>query len=105
VLSYAVSKRTGEIGVRMALGATRSSVLRLVLVQGLRPVTLGLVLGLGGMFWLSRLLRSLLFGITSTDPATYAGVALLLVGAAVAACLLPARQAARVEVTTALRQD
>ena len=105
VLSYTVSKRTAEIGVRMALGATRSSVLRLVLAQGLRPVTMGLVLGLGGMFWLSRLLRSLLFGITPTDPATYAGLALLLVAAAVAACLLPARQAARVDVTTALRQD
>jgi putative ABC transport system permease protein len=105
VLSYSVARRTGEIGVRMALGATASSVLRLVVVQGLRPVVAGLVLGIAAALGVSRLMSTLLFGITPTDPLTYVGLAALLTLAATLACALPARQASRVDVTSALRTD
>ena len=105
VLSYSVSRRRSEIGMRMALGASRSSVLKLIVTQGMRPVVLGLALGLMGAVALSRYMASLLFGVTRLDVPTYLGVALLLAGAAVLACYFPARDAMRVDVLTALREE
>jgi putative ABC transport system permease protein len=105
VLSYSVSRRRTEIGMRMALGASRSSVLKLVVAQGMRPVALGLALGLTGAMMLSRYMASLLFGVTRLDVPTYTGVALLLAVAAALACYLPARDAMRVDVLTALREE
>jgi putative ABC transport system permease protein len=105
VLSYSVSRRRTEIGMRMALGASASSVLRLIISQGMRPVVIGLVVGLTGAIALSRYMATLLFGVTALDAPTYAGVALLLATAAVLACYLPARDAMRVDVLTALREE
>ena len=105
VLSYAVSRRTSEIGVRLALGAKQGQVLRLIVAQGMRPVLLGLVIGTGIAFGLTRLMASMLFGVGATDPVTFAGVALLLVGAAIAACWIPAFQATRLDVVKALREE
>jgi len=105
VLSYSVSRRKTEIGMRMALGASRSSVLRLVLSQGMQPVIIGLVAGVLGALGLSRYMASLLFGVTRVDAPTYAGVAALLTVAAVLACYLPARDAMKVDVLTALREE
>ncbi len=105
VLSYAVSRRTSEIGVRLALGARQAQVLRLIVAQGMRPVLLGLVTGTAAALGLTRLMASLLFGVGTTDPVTFAGVGMVLAGAAVAACWIPAVQAARLDVVTALRQE
>ena len=105
VLSYAVSRRTSEIGVRLALGAKQGQVLRLIVAQGMRPVMLGLVIGTGIAFGLTRLMASMLFGVGSTDPVTFGSVALLLVAAAIAACWIPAFQATRVDVVKALREE
>jgi putative ABC transport system permease protein len=105
VLSYSVSRRRTEIGMRMALGATSSSVLKLVLSQGMRPVVIGLVAGVLGAFGLSRYMANLLFGITPLDAPTYGGVAALLAAAAVLACYLPARDAMRVDVLDAIRDE
>lgn len=105
VLSYSVSRRRTEIGMRMALGASKSSVLRLILSQGMRPVVLGLVGGVVGAFALSRYMTTLLFGVTPLDVPTYAGVALLLGVTGVLACYLPAREAMRVDVLTAIREE
>jgi putative ABC transport system permease protein len=105
VLAYSVARRTSEIGVRLALGAEHRGVLRLVVAQGLRPVMIGAALGLGVMFWLSRLMASLLFEITPNDPLTYVTVviAILIVGAA--ACYVPARRVLRVDPAIALRAE
>lgn len=105
VLSYAVSQRTNEIGVRMALGASSASVLRLVVLQGLRPVAIGLAVGILASLWIARVMASLLFGVQPTDAVTYGAVALLLLTAAGLACVLPARRAAAIEVTAALRTE
>jgi len=105
VLSYSVSRRRTEIGMRMALGASRSNVLRLVVSQGMRPVVIGLIAGIAGAFALSRYMTSLLFGVTPLDAPTYAGVAALLAVAAAFACYLPARDAMRVDVLTAIREE
>ena len=105
VLSYSVSRRKTEIGMRMALGASRSSVLRLIVSQGMRPVVIGLAAGVLGAIGLSRYMASLLFGVTRLDAPTYAGVAALLTVAAVLACYLPARDAMKVDVLTALREE
>jgi putative ABC transport system permease protein len=105
VLAYTVSRRRPEIGMRMALGASARDVLGLVVGQGLRPVAVGVIAGLAGAAALSRLMSSLLFGVTAGDPATYASVAVLLLGASLVACLVPARGATRVDVLTTLREE
>ena len=105
VISYAVAQRTREFGVRMAMGADTGRVLRLVLGHGVWLVGLGLALGVGGALALTRLLRSLLFGVTPTDPATFAAMAALLGAVAMLACLVPARQATRVDPAIALRHE
>jgi predicted permease len=102
VISWFVSQRTQEIGLRMALGATERGVLTLVAWQAMRPVLAGLIVGLAGAVAATRALSSLLFGVTATDPATFAGVLVVLGGAALLASWLPARRAARVEPTRAL---
>jgi putative ABC transport system permease protein len=103
VVAFSVSQRTQEIGVRMALGAGRAEVLGMVLREGLRLVGLGLVLGALAAVLLSRLLAGLLFHVETTDPLTFAGMALVLVLIAAAACLVPARRAATVDPLVALR--
>jgi predicted permease len=105
VLSYAVSRRTSEIGVRLALGASPSAVVRLIVGQGMRPVVIGLAVGLAGALALTRLMTSLLYGVSATDLTTYVAVATLLGGAALVSCYLPARQALRVDVVAALRKE
>jgi len=100
-----VSQRTREIGIRMALGADRAAVRALVLREGLRLAAAGVAVGLAGAFALTRLLRGFLFEIGPGDPLTHAAVALLLAGVALAACALPARRAARLNPTAALRTE
>lgn len=105
VLTYAVAQRTSEMGVRMALGATASDVLRLVLGDGLRVTVAGITVGAIGAFAAGRLIRSLLFGVTPSDPVTFAAVLTALLVVASLASLLPARRAARVDPMTALRAE
>jgi putative ABC transport system permease protein len=105
VLAYSVARRTSEIGIRLALGAAHSSVLRLVVAQGLRPVFIGLVVGLGASVGLSRLMTSLLFGVTASDPLTYGVVSAAVTLTALVACYLPARMVLRVDPVVALRAE
>jgi putative ABC transport system permease protein len=105
VLAYSVARRVGEIGLMLALGAEHGRLLRFVVVQGLRPVLLGMVAGLTAAFWLSGLMTSLLFGIQPGDPLTYVGAALVLLLTAAAACYVPARSVLRVDPAVALRAD
>jgi len=105
VLSYAVSRRTSEIGVRLALGANPRAVLRLIVLQGMKPVVVGVVVGVVGALLLTKLMTSLLFGISATDVVTYVAVAGILGVAALVSCYLPARQALRVDVVAALRKE
>jgi len=105
VMSYAVSWRTHEIGIRMALGAGRTTVLSLVVREGMKMALLGLAIGLITALLLSRLLRGLLYGISPTDPLTFAGVSMILVFVSVLACLIPARRATRVDPIVALRSE
>jgi putative ABC transport system permease protein len=105
VVSYAVARRTPEIGVRIALGAQSRDVLRMILAQGLKPVAIGSVAGLIASLALGRVLSSLLYGVTATDPATFAVVVLLLSLAALLACWLPARRATKVDPIVALRRE
>jgi predicted permease len=105
VMAYSVSRRTREIGVRVALGASSSDVLRMILGQGLRTIFIGVAIGIVGSLALTRTVESLLFGVTATDPPTFAGVTLLLVGTALLACYIPAHRAMQVDPMVALRHE
>jgi putative ABC transport system permease protein len=105
VMSYTVTARTREIGIRMALGARAGNVLSLVIKDGMKLALAGLAIGIGGALALARLIRTLLFDVTPTDPATFAGVAILLFVVALLACLLPARRASGFNPVDALRHD
>jgi putative ABC transport system permease protein len=105
VLAYATGRRTREIGVRIALGASKASVLALIIRQGMLPALAGLGIGIVGALGLTRVLASQLYEIRPTDPATYLGVMAILVTVALAACYLPARRAAKVDPMVALRSD
>ncbi len=105
LISYSVSQRVHEIGIRMTLGAEPGDVLRMIIGHGLKLAIIGVVVGLAGAFALSRILSQFLFGISATDPATFAGVALLLTFVAALASYLPARRATRVDPMIALRYE
>jgi putative ABC transport system permease protein len=105
VMSYSVSQRTREIGIRMALGAQSSDVLKMVIRHGLKLATAGLLIGVAVSLLLTRLIANLLFGVTATDPLTFAVVAMLLIIVALAACYVPSRRAAKVDPVEALRSE
>jgi putative ABC transport system permease protein len=105
VLAYSVSQRTNEIGIRIALGAAQSSIFRLVVGEAMLLVAISMAIGLLGAFMATRLLSSLLYGITAWDPITFAAIATLIAGVAFLACWLPARRAARVDPVVALRAE
>ena len=105
VMAYSVSRRTREIGVRVALGARSRDVLKMILSQGLRTILIGLLIGLAGSLALTRTMASLLFEVTATDPLTFAAVIALLIAAALLACYIPARRATKVDPIVALRYE
>ena len=105
VVSYLVGQRTHEIGVRMALGAQREDVLRLILGEGGRMAVVGIAIGVAGALGLTRLMKGMLFGVSASDPATFVGVAMVLIAVALAACWIPARRAMKVSPTEALRYE
>ncbi len=105
VMSYMVAQRTHEIGIRMALGAQRRDVFRIVVGQGLKLALVGVIVGLGVSFLATRLLSTLLFGVSAIDPITYIIIPLILTGVAIAACFIPARRATRIDPLIALRNE
>jgi ABC-type antimicrobial peptide transport system permease subunit len=105
VMSYVVTQRTHEIGIRMALGARRSEVLKLIVGKGLALALAGVALGLGASFAMTRLMKDFLFGVEPSDPLTFGVIALLLTIVALVACWIPAHRATKVDPLTALRHD
>jgi putative ABC transport system permease protein len=102
-MSYSVAQRTQEIGIRITLGARRADVMQMTIKQGLKLVGAGMILGLAAAFILTRLLESLLFGISATDPATFFGISLVLLAIAILASYIPALRATKVDPIIALR--
>jgi predicted permease len=105
VMAYSVSRRTREIGIRMALGAGRSQVMKLVMGEGIVLVALGLALGLGATFSVTRMMASLLYAVSATDPVTFIIIPIILLGVALGACFVPARRATKVDPMVALRYE
>jgi len=105
VMAYAVSRRTSEIGIRMAMGAKPVNILRLIVGESMTLTLLGASLGLGGAYAVTRVMKSLLFGTTSSDPFTFAGVTLLLWFVALLASFIPARRASRIDPLVAIKYE
>jgi putative ABC transport system permease protein len=105
ITAYSVTQRVHEIGIRMALGARPVDILKLIVTQGMSMVLIGVALGLAASFALTRVMSSLLFGVTATDPATFTAVSLLLIAVAFIACCVPARSAMKLDPMVAVRHE